>query len=88
MQNWYNSIEANQKLFIFMLSTLSILVFGIGLIPIAVLVYLELGSNVQDRHIFEFLNKYRKQIISLLITIVVVFTLVVMFFELFLDNYF
>lgn len=45
MQKWYNSINANQKIFLLCISVLLILVFGLGLIPLAVLVYLELGTK-------------------------------------------
>lgn len=57
MQEWYNSIKISQKVLIYILSTMAILIFGIGLVILAVLVYLELGSDNQERHIFALFKK-------------------------------
>ncbi len=45
MKNWYQNINKNQKKFIYAVSAALILVYGIGLLPLAVLIYLELGER-------------------------------------------
>ena len=45
LQNWYNSITPWQRKFLWILSILLILVYGIGLIPLALLIYLKLGNQ-------------------------------------------
>jgi len=45
MKNWYKNMTKGQKVFVYLVSTATILVFGIGLIPLAILIYLELGQR-------------------------------------------
>ena len=40
---WYDEMPKWQKLFVYLVSTALVLAYGIGLAPLAVLVYLELG---------------------------------------------
>ncbi|MGF6412565.1 hypothetical protein OKW37_004235 [Paraburkholderia sp. MM5482-R2] len=44
MKNWYANITKGQKVFLYSLSSFLILVYGIGLIPLLVLIYLQLGA--------------------------------------------
>ncbi|CAE6858839.1 hypothetical protein R75471_00057 [Paraburkholderia domus] len=44
MKTWYSNITKAQKTFLFTISVLLILVYGIGLIPLALLTYLQLGQ--------------------------------------------
>jgi hypothetical protein len=48
MKNWYKNINKWQKVFIFLASTALILAFGIGLLPLAALIYLELGERFDN----------------------------------------
>jgi hypothetical protein len=43
VENWYEEINKNQKIFIYVVSILLVGFFGIGLLPLAILIYLELG---------------------------------------------
>ncbi|MGF6921710.1 hypothetical protein [Paraburkholderia sp. 40] len=43
MKNWYANITNGQKVFLYLVSSLLILVYGLGLIPLVVLIYLQLG---------------------------------------------
>ncbi|MBH0040434.1 hypothetical protein [Pseudoalteromonas sp. SWN166] len=43
IENWYYGITKGQKIFIYLVSTALVPVFGIGLLPLAILIYLELG---------------------------------------------
>ena len=43
MKNWYESITKGQKVFLYSLSSFLVLVYGIGLIPLLLLIYLQLG---------------------------------------------
>jgi hypothetical protein len=45
LKNWYRNIQKGQKIFVYLVSTALILVFGIGLLPLTVLIYLELGQK-------------------------------------------
>ena len=45
MQKWYNSTNTPQKIFLFLLSLALVVVFGVGLIPLFILIYLELGRR-------------------------------------------
>jgi hypothetical protein len=46
MENWYKNITKGQKIFIYLVST-SVAVFGVGLLALAVLIYLELGQRAR-----------------------------------------
>jgi len=48
MKNWYKNINKGQKVFIFLVSTALIIVYGTGLFPLAVLIYLELGERFDN----------------------------------------
>lgn len=45
MQKWYRGMTKGQKVFVYVVSTALILCAGIGLLPLAVLIYLELGNK-------------------------------------------
>ena len=45
MKDWYKNITKGQKIWIYLASTAAVLVWGIGLLPLAVLIYLELGQR-------------------------------------------
>jgi hypothetical protein len=45
LKNWYKNIHKGQKIFVYLVSTALTLVYGIGLLPLAVLIYLELGQR-------------------------------------------
>jgi hypothetical protein len=45
MQEWYDSINKKQKVLVWSASTVLILVYAVGFIPLAMLTYLEFGSN-------------------------------------------
>lgn len=49
MQKWYNTTNANQKIFMFAVSICLVFVFGVGLIPLAVLLYCHLGTLPEIR---------------------------------------
>jgi uncharacterized membrane protein YkgB len=44
MKNWYKNITKGQKIFLYLLSIALCIVF-VGAIPLAVLIYLELGQR-------------------------------------------
>lgn len=45
LKRWYKNINKNQKIFVYFVSVALILVFGIGLLPLTILIYLELGER-------------------------------------------
>ena len=45
MKNWYKNMPKGQKKFVYFVSIALLLVFGIGLLPLAILIYLELGER-------------------------------------------
>jgi len=45
MKNWYKNMPKAQKIFVYLVATALVFVFGIGLLPLAVLIYLELGQR-------------------------------------------
>lgn len=45
LQRWYCGMRKSQKLYVYVISILLIPIGGIGLIMLAVLFYLKLGSN-------------------------------------------
>lgn len=45
MQAWYNSTNKKQKILLWGVSALLIMVYGSGLVGLAILSYLEFGSN-------------------------------------------
>lgn len=47
LNDWYEGMGKGQKVFVYLVSAALVLVFGIGLIPLALLIYLELG--IRDR---------------------------------------
>lgn len=48
MKSWYKSMTKGQKIFVYFISTCSVLVYGIGLLPLSILIYLELGKRSED----------------------------------------
>ena len=48
VESWYKNITKGQKIFIYFVSIGLILAFGIGLLPLAVLIFLELGQRRED----------------------------------------
>jgi len=45
MKNWYKKMPKGQKTFVYLLSTVLVLVYGTGLLPLTILIYLELGQR-------------------------------------------
>jgi len=45
MQEWYNSTNKNQKILMWSVSTILIMLYGTGLVLLVVLTFLQLGSN-------------------------------------------
>jgi len=45
LQTWYNDITVGQRTFLWILSVLLIPLFGIGFVPLALLIYLKLGMR-------------------------------------------
>ena len=45
LQNWYNSMTPMQVKFLWIVSFLLVFLYGIGLIPLALLIYLKLGNQ-------------------------------------------
>ena len=43
IEDWYEEMNKNQKLFVYAVSAGLVFVFGAGLLPLALLIYLELG---------------------------------------------
>ena len=48
MKNWYESMTKGQKTFVYFVAGFAVLIYGIGLIPLSVLIYLELGKKSND----------------------------------------
>lgn len=45
VKQWYKGLAKGQKIFVYFVSTALVLIYGTGLIPLAVLIYLELGER-------------------------------------------
>tara|TARA_B100002049_G_C15770736_1_gene246658 strand:+ start:177 stop:338 length:162 start_codon:yes stop_codon:yes gene_type:complete len=45
IEKWYRRMGSQQKVFIYCVSVALIFAFGIGLLPLAILIYLELGER-------------------------------------------
>ncbi len=45
MQEWYDSTNKKQKLLMWGISSILILVYATGLLPLSILTYLEFGSS-------------------------------------------
>lgn len=45
MKSWYKNMTKGQKVFVYLVSAALVLAFGAGLLPLAVLIYLELGQR-------------------------------------------
>jgi hypothetical protein len=50
MKKWYKNITDGQKKFVYLVSICLIFVFGFGLLPLAILIYLELGGKDEDAY--------------------------------------
>ncbi len=48
MKNWYQNMNKNQKIFVYLVSVALVLFFGVGLLPLAVLIYLQLGQKEEE----------------------------------------
>ena len=49
LSEWYDAMPKGQKVFVYLVSTGLILAFGVGLVPLALLIYLELGVRGRSR---------------------------------------
>ena len=47
MKSWYKNLKKGQKIFLYLVS-IGLVPFFIGLLPLAVLIYLELGQKEED----------------------------------------
>jgi hypothetical protein len=45
MQTWYDNLDQKQKIYLFGLSVVLIVAWGVGLIGLAILVFLQLGAK-------------------------------------------
>lgn len=45
IEKWYRDMPRGQRLFVYFVSTALVLIYGIGLLPLTVLIYLELGQR-------------------------------------------
>ena len=45
LEKWYRQMGKQQKIFVYFISVALILAFGFGLLPLAILIYLELGDR-------------------------------------------
>lgn len=45
IEDWYRNMPKGQKIFVYFVSIALVFVFGIGLLPLAILIYLELGKR-------------------------------------------
>ena len=45
IEKWYRRMGNQQKFFVYLVSACLIFAFGIGLLPLAILIYLELGDR-------------------------------------------
>jgi len=45
LEKWYREMGKQQKIFVYFISIALILAFGFGLLPLAILIYLELGDR-------------------------------------------
>jgi hypothetical protein len=45
LEKWYREMGKQQKIFVYIISIGLILAFGFGLLPLAILIYLELGER-------------------------------------------
>ena len=43
LEDWYEGMNKNQRIFVYAISMGLVFVFGAGLLPLAILIYLELG---------------------------------------------
>jgi len=45
IEDWYRDMPKGQKIFVYLVSIALVWVFGVGLLPLAILIYLELGKR-------------------------------------------
>lgn len=45
MKKWYNNLTPKQLIFLYIISVVLIVPYGIGLVPLALLIYLKLGNS-------------------------------------------
>lgn len=48
IEKWYIEMGKQQKIFVYMVSAALVLVYGFGLLPLAILIYLELGERYRN----------------------------------------
>ena len=49
MKKWYKNLTKGQKIFVYLVS-IALSAFIVGLLPLAVLIYLELGQKDEDTY--------------------------------------
>ena len=49
MKKWYKNLTKGQKIFLYLVS-IALSAFVVGLLPLAVLIYLELGQKDEDTY--------------------------------------
>tara|TARA_B100000795_G_scaffold232965_1_gene191466 strand:+ start:32 stop:196 length:165 start_codon:yes stop_codon:yes gene_type:complete len=49
IEKWYRRMGNQQKVFVYLVSIGLIFAFGFGLLPLAILIYLELGDRNNNR---------------------------------------
>jgi hypothetical protein len=47
MKDWYRNMTEGQKKFVYIVSAALVFVYGIGLFPLAILIYLQLGQQAE-----------------------------------------
>lgn len=45
IEDWYRDMPKGQKAFVYLVSIALVIAYGIGLLPLALLIYLELGER-------------------------------------------
>ncbi len=45
LQKWYNGMTYGQRLFVWIVSGMLIFIYGVGLIPLSILIYCKLGTS-------------------------------------------
>ena len=45
LEKWYREMGKQQRVFVYLVSLALVMAFGFGLLPLAVLIYLELGER-------------------------------------------
>jgi hypothetical protein len=64
LKNWYQSINKAQKFFLFFISLSLVVFYGIGLIPLSILIYLKLGEVVPPKGVIVGTENYQEEAVS------------------------